>query len=82
MSRRIRLSTDLKTRLTETEINGEGGFQSLMRKLQAAVHGDDLVLEADWHERMEHYAFDFGSGGWQTLLRQLLEAIEQESPRA
>ena len=55
---------------------GTGGFQSLVIDISRGLEGSVLEVDADLRERIEHYAYDFGSGGWQQILRQLLDHIE------
>lgn len=39
---------------------------------------DDGVLRVNDElvDRIEHYAYDYGAGGWQTLLRDLLAELK------
>ena len=62
----------MKIQLSPAELNrirrpvrGQGGFQSLLRKLQKQLDGDLLeVSEADL-ERLVRYSFEYGQGGFQ-----------------
>lgn len=47
-----------------------------MRELKGRLEGDELLVDDELQERIEHYAVDFGSGGWQTFFRQLLADVE------
>lgn len=76
-TRFIQLSDELATRLSRT-VEGEGGFQRLVRDIQTRMSDRVLELDDTLRERIEHYAYDFGSGGWQTLLRDLLAEIERK----
>lgn len=73
--RRVRLSAAVRKKLV-APVRGRGGFQSFMRELQSRLEDDELLVDDALQERIEHYAVDFGSGGWQTFLRQLLEDVE------
>lgn len=79
-SRRIVLSEALRERLS-TPTAGAGGYQSLVQEIQRRLQGDTLTVDDELVERIEHYAFDYGSGGWQQLLRELLAEIESSAPR-
>ena len=74
----IVLSDALRARLS-SETVGRGGYQTLVQK---RLHGTKLVADDELVERIEHYAFDYGSGGWQQLLRDLLGEIESSATRS
>lgn len=74
----VELSEETAAGLSQP-VSGEGGFQSLVRALQSRLSGRFLEVDDDTREQIEHYAYDYGSGGWQDLLRQLLEEIERQS---
>lgn len=80
MTMQVTLSEPLAQKIREREINGQGGFQSFARELQQRLSGRSLELDDDFRERLEHYAFDFGRGGWQTFLREIVAEIEQTRP--
>ncbi len=61
---------------------GTGGYQTLVQEIQKSLEGTTLVVDDELVERIEHYAFDYGSGGWQLLLRDLLGEIEASAPRS
>ena len=77
----IVLSDALRARLS-SETVGRGGYQTLVREIQKRLHGTKLVADDELVERIEHYAFDYGSGGWQQLLRDLLGEIESSATRS
>ncbi len=73
METRITLSMAAADRLRKPVV-GEGGFQSLLRRLQRCLHGNTLVItDPDLIERMNRYRADYGSGGWQGRLGLLGE---------
>jgi hypothetical protein len=49
---------------------GDGGFQSLMVKLQMRTNRatGELFLTPYFLERIPRYAFDYGNGGWENRL--------------
>lgn len=49
---------------------GDGGFQSLMVKLQTRTNQTtgELILMPSLLERIPRYAFDYGNGGWENRL--------------
>jgi hypothetical protein len=61
-ARVIRLTSEDLHHL-ERPVSGEGGFQSLMRRLKESVAGADLVVDDDMIEQMRRYAGKYGSGG-------------------
>lgn len=58
------------------EPRGSGGFQTFLKELRTRLHGSVLEVDPAVRERIEHYAFDFGGGGWQNVLRRIVERIE------
>jgi len=61
---KIQLSPAELSRISRP-VRGQGGFQSLLRKLQKQLDGDLLqVSEADL-ERLLPYSFEYGQGGFQ-----------------
>ena len=79
-TRRIAVSESLRRELVKPT-SGTGGYQALVRDIQARLEGDELAVDDMLVERITHYAFDYGSGGWQQLLRDLLKEIETSAPR-
>jgi hypothetical protein len=49
------------------QVKGQGGFQSLMRRLQGQYRPgtSELRIEDDDVEQIQHYAFDYEQGGWE-----------------
>lgn len=61
---KIQLSAAELSRISRP-VRGQGGFQSLLRKLQKQLDGALLeVSEADL-ERLVRYSFEYGQGGFQ-----------------
>lgn len=50
-----------------------GGFQGFLVKLQKKYNpvARSLTLSAADLEKIPRYAFDYGSGGWETLLKEI-----------
>lgn len=68
-------------------VAGSGGFQSLLRTLQAGVMADQtLVLTPDLLERIARYVKSYGRGGFQgrldTVLTQLTTLARVLEPMA
>lgn len=55
-------------------VRGEGGWQCLLRRLQAQLSGSVLHLTIRDVERIRKYRDRYGSGGWQTRLSFLRRA--------
>jgi hypothetical protein len=49
-------------------VAGQGGWQSLLRKLQKQIDGNTLTLSEDDSRRILRYILSYGSGGWQDRL--------------
>ncbi|HZO53897.1 MAG TPA: hypothetical protein VFB63_14365 [Bryobacteraceae bacterium] len=71
--------------LTETElahlmkaVRGRGGWQALLRKLQAQVSGVTLTLTANDATRIARYRDKYGDGGWQKRL-EFLKRVDLKS---
>jgi hypothetical protein len=54
-------------------VNGEGGYQNLLRRLRRNVDRGSgrLRLSAEDLEQIPRYAFDYGNGGWEDRLRTI-----------
>ena len=59
--------------LQEPETVGDGGFQSLLVKLQAQLEPDtnELLLCDDDLVRIPKYAYGYGRGGWEDRLERI-----------
>lgn len=55
------------------QINGKGGWQSLLRSLAASRRGRVQSLSETQYERVARYAMKYGSGGWQDRLLRLIQ---------
>ena len=60
----IQLSHRALARLTRP-VNGEGGFQSLLRHLQPQISGTTLTVSATDLEKLQRYSYSYGEGGFQ-----------------
>lgn len=53
-------------------VRGQGGFQSLLRRLQEANrNGNTIFIHGEFAERISRYADRYGEGGFQARLRRL-----------
>lgn len=52
---------------------GQGGFQSLMRRLQSQFRAgtSELKITPDDIEQIQKYAFDYEQGGWEDDLLKI-----------
>jgi len=71
---RVELTPAERDRLL-APVNGEGGWQDLIRKLQQQVAGDEITLDKSDIDRIKRY--NVGQGGWQVRIAPLAEAIRQ-----
>jgi hypothetical protein len=79
-TRKIAVSAALRARMSSPP-GGAGGYQTFVNEILKRMEGDSLVVDDELVERIEHYAFDYGRGPWQLLLRDLLTEIESSAPR-
>ncbi len=59
------------------QVNGEGGFQSLLRTLQRQLKGNELVLTAELIEKIARYVDRYGQGGFQGRLDTVLVELQR-----
>lgn len=69
--RHARLSDD-DLEVLSRPVVGEGGFQTLLRRLQASITGRELIVDEETLSMMSRYAESYGDGGWQERLRRLV----------
>jgi len=74
----IPLNAQLNELLTR-QINGQGGYQSLLRRLQRSRTGKFLALDRVTSERVVRYAEKYGEGGFQERLTELADLIQEAS---
>lgn len=67
--------TDDEQALLAKPVHGQGGFQSLLKRIQACVNGDKLEVDSEMVERLGRYADRYGSGGFQGRIRSLAERV-------
>ncbi len=63
----VELSDELVA-LLQRPVNGRGGFQNLLRKLQGQLSGNVLTVTEQDVERMVRYSLSYGEGGFQGRL--------------
>lgn len=65
----IHLTPEEQAVLTQPDTNTSGGFQGLIRKLNAQLDATGtLELDSSDLEKIRRYAFSYRSGGWQGRL--------------
>ena len=62
----------------EKPVEGEGGFQALLRELQLCRRGSTLEIPEDLARLVVAYYRKFGRGGFQHRLRPIAEALEAQ----
>ena len=69
----IVLNEDERAALFE-DVVGQGGFQSLLRRLQKQYRpgSQELLITDEDLEQIQSYAFDCGQGGWENRLKATL----------
>lgn len=58
-------------------VNGEGGFQNLLRALQHQLAKNELTLTPELIERIARYVERYGHGGFQGRLDAVLVELKQ-----
>lgn len=57
-------------------VNGQGGFQSLLRVLQSRIQNDnELILTPAMAAKIARYVQRYGSGGFQGRLDDVLDVL-------
>jgi hypothetical protein len=62
----------------QREIRGQGGFQSLLRRIQRNIVRDRLVLSIPDAERIIRYSSQYGEGGFQGRLRRIIQQAREQ----
>lgn len=70
--------SDVEVAAIRAESREGGGFQQLMGKLQDSIHGNQLTVDGETHKQMVRYAAEYGDGGWQERLREILDKMAPE----
>lgn len=72
---RLRLTSD-QMEFLERPVRGEGGYQSLLRRLKSNLQGNQLTLSRSDCEKAVRYSEDYGQGGFQDRLRSIVDEAE------
>lgn len=70
----VQLSQEAIEALSKS-VNGDGGHQALLRKLQRQCNGGTLELYEDDLEKLRRYSEDYGDGGYQSRFKAILSCI-------
>lgn len=71
----ILLDDDFVERINRP-VNGQGGFQDLLRLLQNGLSGNTLIIDSEEvAERILRYADQYGEGGFENRLRGIADQI-------
>lgn len=62
--------TDRQVAKIMRPVKGKGGFQTLLRRIQKQVSGNILTASNEDIERLIHYSFDYGHGGFQEQAKE------------
>ena len=74
----VTLTTKEATRLLRP-VTGQGGWQTLTRKLQNRLTKDNkLMIYEGEIETIRRYTEDYGVGGWESRLGGVLNALRRE----
>ena len=72
---RVELTPD-QVEFLSRPVHGQGGYQSLLSRLQNNMVGSVLTLTQSDCERVVRYATQYGQGGFQERLRSIVEQAE------
>lgn len=56
-------------------VNGQGGHQTLLRRLQLGIDGDMLTVDTETLEKLIRHERDYGRGGFQSRIAGLADEI-------
>ena len=75
----IQLNSDVRNYI-QRPVRGQGGFQTLLRRLQKRTNMSDgiLTLSHEDVEVLQKYYSDFGQGGFQNRIKWILDRVEIE----
>ncbi len=77
----IVLSSELRDYFAESQFRGQGGFQSLGRLLAERLQTSKVLrLTPEELARVVHYARNYGNGGFQSKLRELIVEYVAQHP--
>ena len=70
----LELSDEQIEAVKEGNTDGEGGFQNLIGSLQDSLDEEEgtLTLDEEQQERIPRYARDYGQGGWENQLEDMV----------
>lgn len=72
----VRLTED-ELELLSRPVEGQGGFQNILRLMQSRLQDDHLAVTEDEAERIARYVEEYGGGGFQERLRPLAERLRE-----
>jgi hypothetical protein len=52
----------------QKQVNGTGGWQDLLRKIQQNINGNELILSVEDVARIIRYSIKYGEGGFENRL--------------
>lgn len=78
---RIQLTEDDLEQLMRP-VRGQGGWQSLVRRLQRQVSGNAVELSEQDQRRILHYLLSYGTGGWQDRIASIAGVPRSRAKRS
>lgn len=75
----VKLDAEAEKELSK-DINGSGGFQSLLAKLNACYNWEtkELTLTQESKQQVEHYC-SYPRGGYEDRLKNIMRCIDEQS---
>lgn len=70
--------TDQELEWIQRPVKGQGGFQSLMRRIQGQLNGNRLIMPRAEGERLVRYAGDYKQGGFQDRIKTIADRIQEQ----
>jgi len=69
--------TSEEIELLQRPVNGQGGYQTLLRRLQSKLHRNTLILNPYDVDMILRHVQNYGQGGFQTRLGAVLNGIKR-----
>ena len=70
----VRLTED-ELELLSRPVEGQGGFQDILKLMQSRLQGDQLSVSGTEAERIVRYVEEYGVGGFQERLSPLADRL-------
>ena len=69
--------TEEQVEFLERPVRGQGGYQSLLTRLQSQLRGNCLTLTLTDCEKVVRYSSNYGQGGFQSRLQPIMPIVQR-----